>query len=165
MGSKTDDIIRTAVEAGRIAGRQAVKDACKATERRLYALPVLREKMADDMEYLSELKQYGPRERSKSVTRFIKDGTRLSRDEIFEAQVLNLEAEIARDQHEIETMEKALEMIKGDVYYKAVTGRYLESKTDDQIAAEIPCDASTVWRNRKRLVQRMAVRLYGADAV
>ena len=37
--------------------------------------------------------------------------------------------------------------------------------TDEEIAGEIHCDATTVWRNRKRLVQRLAVRLYGADAL
>ena len=167
--AKTDDkieyIIKKAVEAGRLAGQRAPKDACKATERRLYALPILKEKLADDMERLQELQQYGPRERSKSVTRFMKDGVRLSREEVFEAQVMNLEAEIARDEHEIETMEKALSMIEGDPYYLAVTGRYLDNISDEEIAALIPCEATTIWRNRKRLVQRLAVRLYGAEAV
>ena len=65
----TQDIIRQAVEAGRISAERTAKDAFKATERRLYALPVLRNKRDDDKERLEELKQYGPRGRSKSITR------------------------------------------------------------------------------------------------
>ena len=36
---------------------------------------------------------------------------------------------------------------------------------DEEIAEKIHCDPTTVWRNRKRLIQRLAVRLYGVDAV
>ena len=165
IDEKVENLIKQAVEAGRLAAQRSPKDTFKATERRLYALPILREKLADDRERLQELRQYGPRERSKSVTRFMKDGVRLSREEVFEAQVMNLEAEIARDEHEIETVEKALTMIEADPYYLAVTGRYLDNISDDEIAELIPCEATTIWRNRKRLVQRLAVRLYGAEAV
>lgn len=167
MGNRKEieNIIKLAVEAGRVSAERSSKDAYKATERRLYALPVLRRKLADDKERLEEIRQYGPRERSKSITRFIKSGVRLSPEEIFEAVVMDMEATIAADQYEIDAMEKALDVIKDDDYYLTVTGRYLEDLPDEQVAELIPCDTSTVWRNRKRLVQRIAVWLYGADAV
>lgn len=74
MGNRKEleDIIKLAVEAGRISAERSAKDAYKATERRLYALPILRRKLADDKERLEEIRQYGPRERSKSITRFTK---------------------------------------------------------------------------------------------
>lgn len=160
-----DTIIKRAVEAGRISAERAPRDAYKATERRLYALPLLREKLADDLDQLEELQHYGPREKSKSVTRFMKEGIRLSREEIFEATVLNLEAEIARDRHEITIIEKALETIATDPYFRAVAGRYIENMTDEEIAKAIPCEPTTVWRNRKRLIQRLSIRFFGADAL
>lgn len=166
MGSKQEleEIIKRAVEAGRISAERSAKDAYKATERRLYALPILRRKIADDKERLEEIRKYGPRGRSKSITRFTKSGVRLSPEEIFEAVVMDMEATIAADQYEIDAMEKALSVIKDDEYYMTVIGRYLEDLPDERVAELIPCDTSTVWRNRKRLVQRMAVWLYGADA-
>ena len=162
---KLESIIRMAVEAGRLAADRTPKDAYKATERRLYALPVIREKLENDRERLKETLEYGPRERSKSITRFMKTGVRLSREEIFDAVVLDMEAEIAQDEHEIETVERVLSSISGDEYYRTVTGRYIENLTDDQIAEQIPCDTSTVWRNRKRLVRKAAILLYGAKAI
>ena len=130
----------------------------------MYALPILRRKIVDDKERLEEIRKYGPRGRSKSITRFTKSGVRLSPDEIFEAVVMDMEATIAADQYEIDAMERALSVIKDDDYYMTVIGRYLEDLPDERVAELIPCDTSTVWRNRKRLVQRMAVWLYGADA-
>lgn len=160
-----DSIIKKAVEAGRLAAERQPKDAYKATERRLYALPVLRQKLADDKERMQELQEYGPRERSKSITRFSKGGVRLTKEEIFEAVVLDLQVEIDRDEFEIKTMETALQTIEGDEYYQVITGRYIDGLADEDIAAAIPCDTTTVWRNRKRLIQRLSVRLYGAAAV
>ena len=135
-----------AVEAGRISAERTAKDAFKATERRLYGLPTLKIKLEDDLERLEEFKLYGPRERSKSITRFVKNGNRLTPDEIWEAVLMDMEATIAADRYEIETMERALATVR-------------------DIAEALECDTSTVWRHRKRLVQRVAVWLYGAEAL
>lgn len=154
-----------AVEAGRISAERTAKDAFKATERRLYGLPTLKIKLEDDLERLEEFKLYGPRERSKSITRFIKNGNRLSPDEIWEAVLMDMEATIAADRYEIETLERALATVRDDPYYRALSGKYLDDVDDRDIAEDLECDTSTVWRHRKRLVQRVAVWLYGAEAL
>lgn len=160
-----EQIVQMAVMAGRVAAEHTAKDTFKATERRLYAMPALRQKVEDDRERLAELRTHGPRGKSKSIVRFQSGGSRLSPEEIFEVIVRDMEATIANDTYELERMDKALAYIQGDDYYVAVSGRYLEELTDEEIAAKIPCDTSTVWRNRKRLVQRLSVLLYGAAAV
>ena len=157
--------VRETIEAYRTTSSRSAKDAFKATERRLYALPDLRGKLEDDRELLAEIREHGLRQRSKSITRFTKSGVRLTPEEIFEAVITDTEAEIAADEHEIETIERALTTISDDPYYLVVTGKYIERMTDEKIAGEISCDTTTVCRNRKRLVQRLAVRLYGADAL
>jgi DNA-directed RNA polymerase specialized sigma24 family protein len=55
--------------------------------------------------------------------------------------------------------------LTSDPYYRALEGKYFEQKSDDELAEELNCDVSTVWRNRGRLVTRLAIRLYGVDAV
>lgn len=82
-----------------------------------------------------------------------------------EAVIIDLEAAIAATSHELEALEKAMKSIEADPYYLAVEGKYIERLSDNEIAEKIPCDPATVWRNRKRLVQRVAVRLYGVEAV
>ena len=153
-----ENIIYRAVEAGRISAERSARDAFKATERRLYAVPDLRAKLKDDQEELEDTRKYGLKERSHSITRFFKSGVRLTPEEI-------MEAAIAATSHELEALDKALASIRDDPYYLAVDGKYIQRMNDEDIAEKIHCDPSTVWRNRKRLVQRVAVRLYGVDAV
>ncbi len=164
-----DAIIQKAVQAGLAAGRaqaeRAPNDAYKATERRLYALPVLIRKVEDAKERLKELEQYGAPEKSKDIIRFSRSGRRLSPAEILEAIITDIKASIAADEHEIETIKKALKNIEGDPYYLAVKGRYFEGLSDEEIAKQIPCDERTVRRHRSRLVRIVAVWLYGAEAV
>ena len=163
--SNMESIIFQAVEAGRISAERTARDAFKATERRLYAIPDLREKLKDDEEELEDTRLYGLKERSHSITRFFKSSVRLTPEEILEAVTIDLEATIAATRHELEALGKALASIESDPYYLTVAGKYIERMTDGEIAEEIPCDTTTVWRNRKRLVQRVAVRLYGVEAV
>ena len=133
-----EEIVKLAVASGRVAAERTPMDALKATERRLYALPILREKLERDRERLPTL-----------------DG----------AARADLEATIAADAYEVETMESALAKCAGDAYYQTVTGRYFEGLGDKRVAELLNCNAGTVWRNRIRLVQRIAVWLYGVAAV
>ena len=55
--NKAEDIraiIVEAVQAGRVSAGHTAKDAFKATERRLYALPTLLQKQAEDKDKLEE---------------------------------------------------------------------------------------------------------------
>jgi len=160
-----ENIIQRAVQAGRTSAERTAKDAYKATECRLYALRDLREKVRADKERLEEIRQYGPRSRSKGIVRFMKNGIRLSPEEICKAVISDMEATIAADEFEIESVEQALKVISSDTYYLSVAGKYIDDLDDEEIAKRIGCDPTTVWRNRKRLVKRLAVRLYGAEAV
>ena len=133
-----EEIVKLAVTAGRIAAERAPANAFKATEQRLYALPILREKLERDRERLPTL---------GGVAR------------------ADLEAAIAADADEVKVMENALAKCAGDPYYQTVTGRYVEGLDDAEIGRLIHCEVSTVWRNRKRLIQRISVYLYGAFAI
>lgn len=133
-----EEIIKLAVAAGRRAAERMPADAFKATERRLYALPILREKQEHDRERLPQLSA---------------------------AARADLEAVMATDGAEIEKLDHALATCARDAYYQTVTGRYFDGLDDDWVAELLGCDTSTVWRNRKRLVERIAVWLYGAAAI
>lgn len=158
-------LIKEAVNAGMVRAGNGTKDALKDAEKRLYALPILRGKILDDMQRLLELKSYGLPERSKSIVRFSRSGRRLNAEEIFRAVLGDLEAVIERDKYEVEVMEKALSSLTGDKYYFSLEGKYFLNLTDDELAEKFSCDTSTVWRNRKRLLQSLAVRLYGVEAI
>lgn len=164
-----DHAISEGIRAGLDIARQREKsrfNAYRATEERLYAMPVLTEKTIKDKERLQELID-NPElpQRSKDIKRFQRSGQRLDEEEILEAIIQDLQAQIAADEHEIHAINLALETIKEDEYYPALAGRYFNAKNDKTIAVDLRCDETTVWRNRRRLVKRLAVRLYGVEAL
>ncbi len=160
-----EEIITKAVIATRLSCTREPKDAFKATEKRLYAYPLLKAKIEDDKEQLEEVKRYGARSKSNSITRFMKNGIRLEREEIKEAVIIDLQAGIAADQHEVERIEKALEQIQGDEYTDIIRLKYFEQKTDEEIADELHCAPRTVRTHKSTLVGRLSVFLYGAGAL
>ncbi len=153
------------IEAGKRQAERAPGDAYKAAERRLYALPDLKDKVVRDKDRLEELEEYGIHGRSNDLIRFQKSGRRVSDEDLLEGIIQDLRATIAADEFEIKTIENALAPLTSDPYYLAVSGRFFEGKDDEEISKELHCDPRTVRRNRGKLVHRITVRLYGSDAL
>ena len=164
-GLSVEEIINKAVCAQRIAGDNQARDVFRATEKRLYAYPVLKLKIESDYEKLSDIEKYGGPEGDKSIVRFQRSGQRLTAEEIKQALISDTKAGIAVDEHELETIENALKIIQGDPYEEIIKLKYFEGNNDEEIACMMVCDPSTVRRNKSRLVGRLAVFLYGKYAV
>jgi hypothetical protein len=169
VDAKTKALIEDAVNAGLKAGRaqasNLARDTFKATERRLYALPVLEKKVVADKEKLAEIRANGLRWQSKSIARFQRTGYRVTPEEMVEAIIQDLESTIAADEHEIETVREVLEMFHDDPFYPTVTGRYIDRFEDEDIAVDLQCGATQVWKQRVRIVRNIAVMLYGSIAI
>jgi hypothetical protein len=159
------EIIDKAISATRIVSEHISKDAFRATEKRLYAYPVIKLKIEDDREKLQEITVYGAPGKSKSIVRFSRSGQRLTPEEIRDALIADLKAEISGNEQEIKTIDKAIKILDGDAYSDIVKYRFFDGKSDDEISLILCCDPSTVRRNKSRLVQRLAVFLYGSSAV
>ena len=163
------DVIRKAVtealEAGKKETEKRVKNIYKATEKLLYALPDLKEKALKDKEYLKSLKEHGLSRHSGDIVRFKKAGVRLDDEEILDGVIQDIIARIAANEFEIDRIEKALEPLTRDPYFKVISSRYFENLHDEKIAEQIHCDPSTVRRNRGRLIHRISVRLFGSEAL
>lgn len=157
--------VSAGIEAGRLLAMQTPADVYKATERRLSALPILHLKVLDDQRQLALLRAEGSLERVAQLTRLQTAKTQLTPGEMLAILLRELETAILLDQQEIETMERALEVIQGDPYYSVISGRFFDELSDREIANAIPCNPATVRKNRGRLIRRLAVRLYGAQAI
>ena len=160
-----EEIINKTVLATRLSCARETKAAFKATEKRLYAYPLLLAKIQDDKELIAEIEMYGLRERSHSITRFIRSGTRLDPEEIKAGVLMDLRAQIANDTHETMRIEKALEKIADDEYHDIIKYKYFEQKSDEEIADLIHCAPRTVRTHKSALVGRLSVILYGAGAL
>lgn len=161
-----DQAVAKALAAGRLSVAQGQKDAYKTTERRLYALPVIRAKLEEEREELAQLTEDQELSvRSTDIIRFQRPGLRLSKEDILTARITDLECRIASKEHEIKEMERALEQVTNDYYYLTISLKYFDSTVDEEAAAILHCDPSTIRRNRSRLVRIIAVWLYGPEAI
>jgi DNA-directed RNA polymerase specialized sigma24 family protein len=159
------EIIEQTVERTRIACERTSKDAFKATEKRLYAYSIIKLKILDLKDRVTEIQAHGVQTKSKSIIKYSKTGIRLSSEEIADALIMDIAAEIAGNEAEIETVDKALATIADDPYAEVIRLKYFEGKNKDDISALLHCDKTTVWRNASRLVSRLSVFLYGVSAL
>ena len=121
-------------------------------------IPALEEKLRD-------MKTNGAPTRSKSIVRFQRSGYRVDPEEMLEAIIRDLEATIAATEDQIETTTRAMETFKDDPFYPTVTGRYIDRYEDEDIADDLGCSTTQVWRQRSRIVKDIAILLFGTDAV
>lgn len=132
---------------------------------RLYALNDLRHKLAHDRKRLNALTENGLSLRSATVARFERSGVRLSPEQIYFAIVKDYKAKIAAVEFEIESIEEVLDSLKNDPYYITISDKYFEGLCDGFTAKTLQVDPSTVRRQRARLLDKIAVRLEGMDAL
>lgn len=145
---------------------EARKSAYAETERRLYALPILHERIADNREELCELEGLGVealKEHSSSLVRILRPGIRLTPEEVHAAQMAELRGRLAADEREVRKMQTAMGSIESDPYFPLIEMKYFKNKKETEVAEKLCCDPSTVRRNRVRLVRRLSLRLYGVE--
>jgi hypothetical protein len=139
----------------------------EATKRRLQSLPALKEKCADDKARLEKIR------RAKSGAAAVRlapngyklppeDAAKLARKEAAAlGSARDLERGIARDEKEIATLERALDRIRKDSFYPAVSGKYFDRYDDKDIAKDLGCSLTAMRKGRKLLMRDVAVELYG----
>ena len=127
--------------------KNAPREAVRMADRRLSALADLRVKVSLDQKNLEDFQNLPqPTGEMQSLLAY-------------------LTVQAAANRSEMHTLQQAIDSLSGDEYLPVITGRYLYKKTDEELAAELCCDPSTVRRNRVRLLRRIAVRLYGMEAI
>lgn len=165
-----EQAVHKAVKATMFLGAEQAKtetkNIFKQTEMRLYAYPELRNNITKYTLDIKDLRRESPG-RSKDIVFYSTHGggTRLSAEEVQEGRIMVLQKKIYRDQTEIEEIDFALQAIANDEYYKVIEMRYFKGMKDEEIAESVSCDPSTVRRNKNRLIRKIAVKLYGAQAV
>ena len=65
----------------------------------------------------------------------------------------------------INVINEAVNMISDDKYIDIIRYFYFENKTIEEIAELTNLDERTIYRHKKRLVKRIAIILYGDEAL
>lgn len=138
---------------------------CKLTERRLFAYNDLSAKLEIDLAQLQELKKEGVILADEDSGILFENESIFSPKIIWEKKTEGLKNQIAEGMRELSRLDDAINAVSGDFYGDIIKLKYIEGKSDEYIAEALNCDVSTVRRNRKRILKRMAVRLYGCNAL
>lgn len=144
----------------------AQRDYFRETERLLYSLPALRLKVAQDVEDLKNGLVI-PKEKSHDVVHYSGNSNYDSHDPLIQTEryVAERKASIERTMKEIQRIERALETIQDDLYYDIIPLKYWDLVQPAQIAEALNCDERTYRRHKNRLVNKLKVVLFGADAL
>lgn len=67
--------------------------------------------------------------------------------------------------HFMETIDKALDVIKDDPYFEIINMLYIDGRSREYVAGELNCDEKTVTRNKERLVNMLKVKLFSDDFI
>lgn len=158
-------IIETAIKRAVGAGRRAVKNRFKETERRLYRYPELKKNI---VEYEADIEDIMHEDlgKSKDIVRFSIHGGNTPQEDIDEKRqkfIAHLENKIASDSFEIRQIDRALDRIKNHPYYPLIPAIYFDKGEIEDAMEAAHCSESTVFRYKKILINQICAALYGAD--
>lgn len=136
----------------------------RRVELALMNLNALKEAVKQKDEELEDLEKYGLPEKSKSIVIYSNSGGSTVGDRYIEKREKIL-TEKAETEREIEKIEKALNKIRGDKYFKIIKMKYLDKRedekiTDEDIAEALGRDRTTIIRNKKRLINKLKTIMF-----
>lgn len=117
---------------------------------------------------IAELRQYGIRKKSASITSFSgaeglidvkSDGEKV--DEKIEA----IESSISATRGFIKIIDDAIATLNGDHYFDLISMRYFKGYTREEIAEHFECDVKTITRNKNRLINALQIRLFSDEVI
>lgn len=144
------------------------QDCYKATEARLYAYPVLLENIKRYKLDIRDLKKEKNTEKSKDITCWGGASSRLTPEEKQQARIMAVEVKLARDQAEVDKIDRILNRLEASedaVAVDLIRQAYFFCVPLDDIALREGVSLSTIQRRRTRLVRQLALMLYGAEAL
>ncbi len=167
INKTVDEAVKKAAEAIKKANEEAdvtQRNYFKETERLLYSLPALRLKVAQDEEDLQN-NQIVMKRKSVDIIRFSGMGSSGNLHDPEADYIESRKASMERTKREIQRIDRALETIQEDQYYEIIPMKYWDLMQPAEIAERLGCDERTFYRHRNRLVNKLKIILFGADAL
>lgn len=111
--------------------------------------------LIDKKKLIDEIQQFGVPTKSTSVSVYSSNQSEFKED-MAEEYINTLLYQISSLERHIRSIDRALEAVKDDRYYKIIDYRYFKNLTYTQISDIFCLDRSNVCRNDKRLVKEMS---------
>ena len=119
-------------------------------------------------EQIEELRQFGLRQKSCSITSFSGNTGMIevqSDAEKVEEKIEMIEFSISTTKNFIKIIDDALDALKDDQYFDIIQMRYMEGCSREEIAEHFDCDVKTITRNKNRLINLLQIRLFSDQVI
>ncbi len=169
IGNTINTINNNVVGGNANAKPKTEKTAYQKCEQLLYNYRGFQKIVQERLDEIEEIKKYGVPQSCGAVGERVQGGTLpggiVLPEESVEQAVHRIHCAIESTVRVIALVDKSMELLKNDPYYKILEMRYFDNRTLEDIAAYFNCDTSTVSRNRSRLVKELSLRLFPDDVV
>ena len=143
---------------------QTEKTAYQKTEQLLYNYNNFKRIIAERMLEIENLRKYGVPQRSTSIVEYSPRGSvqgdTVLPEETVEKAIQNVQASVEGTVQAVALIDKCMAAIKDDPYYKILEMRYIEGRTQEDIAEVFNCSQVTVSKNKSRLIKELSIRLF-----
>jgi hypothetical protein len=177
--SITSDDLKAIEAAAKMAANETVlmlktenmlkgkRNAFQKTELLLYNYTKFRDVIADKDQQIKSIKLQGLPKKSKSITSWGGNTNQEPESDMEKAEnkIAEIEKSIAVTRRLIKVIDKALEKVSDDPYFNVIQMFYFEGVHRDDIIKNLNCDTVTMYRNKKRIVDRLKMDLFSDDAI
>lgn len=160
---------RGAIGKGTITDGRPKKSAYQRTEQLLYNYMGFKKIVAERLEEIENIKKYGVPQRSASIVEYSAHtgtvGSIVLPEESVEIAVQRIQDTVQDTVQAISLVDKGMDTLKTDPYYKVLEMVYFEKRTQEEIAMEFNVSQVTISTNKKRLVRELSMQLFPNQVV
>lgn len=136
------------------------------TEQLLYNYQNFKNVITDKEEQIQQIREIGLSKKSKDVTCYGGSSfEQTSEMEKIEDRIEAIQNSIALTKHFISLVDSALDKIADDPYFELIEMIYFQEKTREEIAEYYNRDVTTIWRNKRRLINQLKISLFSDEVI
>ena len=141
------------------------KSAYSQTEALLFNYRNFQKLLREKEREIEEIRQYGVLENGSAIKQYNGNGGYrplgiILEEERIEREVKKIEDSMEKVREAISLVDKAMESVKFDPYYKILEMRYFEGRTQEDIAVEFNCTQPNINYHKRRLIQEISINLF-----
>lgn len=145
------------------------KTAYQKTEQLLYNYMGFKRIISEKEAEIETIRLYGVPKRSASIVEYSPHSGTVHgivlEEESVEQAIRSVQASVHGTVQAVALIDRCMEMINTDPYYKIIPMRYFEGRTQEDIADIFGCSQVTISKNKNRLIKELSIRLFPNQAV
>lgn len=153
-----------------LAQKKTEKTAYQKTEQLLYNYRGFQRIVAERMQEIEDLRKYGvPQKSGMSGGERVQSSRSVQgivlQEESVEQAVRTVQESVQGTVQAIALIDKCMNSLRNDPYYRILEMRYFEGRTQEDIALEYNVSQVTISNNKNRLVRELSMRLFPNQVV